>query len=522
MDNLNYFYDNYSNRLKRVADEISTPLYPLDLENQTSNTNYTYYNDGNLKTDASEGITQNGPIKWNIYNKMTEFSKSGYYFAFNYDASGNRIFKSAANVFTYYIYDAKGNVLATYSATGPEHATVSFDQFFLYGSSRFGMYNVGSSFSSPPTYTRTRGKRNYELSNHLANVLAVVSDRKLPKATNIKPGSTDYFDADVLNAQDYYPFGQIMPGRYGRVLISGGLSSFVVGQSGNYRYGFNGKENDNEIKGFGNEQDYGMRVYDPRVGRFLSVDPLANSFASFSPYQFAANNPIYYVDKKGQYQYPAEFEAQYRKDYPILTNFLENGGIQDYLKNDNIRQALNIIGGFTDKQIDDYLSNWRGKSFEIEIKQLCENCIDERNGYTPASQNGLFQLDIDLVNQLEHSSEAERPAALLAVISTVIHESTHPEKHMIKDGDSYKSNKSGDFERKIDPKTAISTFYYKDKIIGTEGEKGKAIENALYHNGNNDSRENSYKQGIEGIKDQKKLIDNLRNSGQENVIPKIK
>ncbi|MBS1735236.1 MAG: hypothetical protein JSS98_01355, partial [Bacteroidetes bacterium] len=37
--------------------------------------------------------------------------------------------------------------------------------------------------------------------------------------------------------------------------------------SGHYRYGFNGKENDNEVKGEGNQQDYGMRFYDPRLGR---------------------------------------------------------------------------------------------------------------------------------------------------------------------------------------------------------------------------------------------------------------
>ena len=43
--------------------------------------------------------------------------------------------------------------------------------------------------------------------------------------------------------------------------------------SGSYRYGFNGKENDNDAKGTGNQQDYGMRIYDPRLGRFLSVDP---------------------------------------------------------------------------------------------------------------------------------------------------------------------------------------------------------------------------------------------------------
>jgi RHS repeat-associated protein len=45
-----------------------------------------------------------------------------------------------------------------------------------------------------------------------------------------------------------------------------------------YRYGFNGKENDNDVKGDGNQQDYGMRIYDPRLGKFLSSDPLTPSY----------------------------------------------------------------------------------------------------------------------------------------------------------------------------------------------------------------------------------------------------
>jgi len=65
---------------------------------------------------------------------------------------------------------------------------------------------------------------------------------------------------------------------------------FSVGNS--YRYGFNGKENDNEVKGEGNQQDYGMRIYDPRLGRFLSVDPLTSDYPWFTPYQFSGNMPI--------------------------------------------------------------------------------------------------------------------------------------------------------------------------------------------------------------------------------------
>jgi len=69
--------------------------------------------------------------------------------------------------------------------------------------------------------------------------------------------------------------------------------------SSNYRYGFNGKENDNEVKGTGNDLDYGMRVYDPRVGKFLSVDPLQDKYPELTPYQFASNSPIANVDLDG-------------------------------------------------------------------------------------------------------------------------------------------------------------------------------------------------------------------------------
>jgi RHS repeat-associated protein len=66
-----------------------------------------------------------------------------------------------------------------------------------------------------------------------------------------------------------------------------------------YRYGFNGKENDNEVKGESNQQDYGMRIYDPRLGRFLSVDPLMPKYPELTPYQFASNRPIEGIDMDG-------------------------------------------------------------------------------------------------------------------------------------------------------------------------------------------------------------------------------
>ena len=66
-----------------------------------------------------------------------------------------------------------------------------------------------------------------------------------------------------------------------------------------YRYGFNGKEGDDEVKGDDNQQDYGMRIYDPRVARFLSVDPITREYPELTPYQFASNTPIQAVDLDG-------------------------------------------------------------------------------------------------------------------------------------------------------------------------------------------------------------------------------
>lgn len=53
------------------------------------------------------------------------------------------------------------------------------------------------------------------------------------------------------------------------------------------------------MKGTGNQQDYGMRIYDPRVGRFLSVDPLTKEYPELTPYQFASNRPIDGTDLDG-------------------------------------------------------------------------------------------------------------------------------------------------------------------------------------------------------------------------------
>jgi RHS repeat-associated protein len=126
--------------------------------------------------------------------------------------------------------------------------------------------------------------RTYEQTKQLGNILATISDKKIGHDSS---GVVDYYTAEVLNQNDYYPFGMEMANRKYSVQVP-------------YRYGFNGKENDNEIKGEGNQIDYGSRVYDPRIGKFLSIDPLSNTYPMLTPYQYAGNSPIAGVDLDGK------------------------------------------------------------------------------------------------------------------------------------------------------------------------------------------------------------------------------
>src|SRR5690606_10928000 len=77
----------------------------------------------------------------------------------------------------------------------------------------------------------------------------------------------------------------LMPGR-------NGSESF-------YRYGFQGQEKDDEVKGEGNSINYKFRMHDPRVGRFFAVDPLTSKYPFLTPYQFSSNSTISLIELEG-------------------------------------------------------------------------------------------------------------------------------------------------------------------------------------------------------------------------------
>ncbi|KIA97329.1 hypothetical protein OA93_15510 [Flavobacterium sp. KMS] len=73
-----------------------------------------------------------------------------------------------------------------------------------------------------------------------------------------------------------------------------------IGSSNEYRYGFQGQEMDNEIKGEGNSINYTYRMHDPRIGRFFARDPLEKSYLFYSPYAFSGNRVIDAVELEGR------------------------------------------------------------------------------------------------------------------------------------------------------------------------------------------------------------------------------
>jgi RHS repeat-associated protein len=293
----------FTNKLAYVGDLAPTANYTTDIYNQVVG-NYDYDEIGNLTKDVLEKISY---IGWTVYGKIDSIEKSTSTagqvkrISYRYDAMGNRLSKRVVKVgtaivdYTYYVRDASGTVMSVYNyaqdsttaATALTAGTLNLIESHLYGSSRLGVLNrlVNVEVNTVNSIIFTRGNKFFELANHLGNVLVTISDRKIQNGAF--GGAATFYTADVKTANDYYPFGMNMPGR-----------TFTANASTKFRYGFNGKENDPDVSA--GIQDYGMRIYDERLGRFLSVDPITKQYPELTPYQFASNRPIDGIDLDGK------------------------------------------------------------------------------------------------------------------------------------------------------------------------------------------------------------------------------
>jgi hypothetical protein len=206
---------------------------------------------------------------------------------------GNRIAKHiyTDNAFTllekstYYVRDASGNVMAVYDRiidASEETGEFMLSERHIYGSSRIGM-DVSTHVFGPDPYTaltettRELGRRQYEISNHLGNVLSVITDQKLPVVDATVVVS---YSAVVVTATDYSPFGV---GLYGR------------SWSGEYRYGFQGQEKDSDVS----ESNFAAEFWQYSSNLAWRYDPDPVVKPNESPYSTFSRSPIYLVDPTG-------------------------------------------------------------------------------------------------------------------------------------------------------------------------------------------------------------------------------
>lgn len=331
MDNMQYHYYPNTNRLEYVYDSVNATNYATDIDQQKTG-NYAYDASGNLVMDRQEDID----IQWDYLGKVKKIDRIGStthpVLSFYYDAMGQRVIKELEGDSAYwYVYGADNSLMAIYSIKVsrllkkpnvlPNTSSISIDTIKLYavdthydlpdgfidygipirllehpiyGSERLGSYEPNRVIILNPkdslTTTDTthiqfiRGDKRYTLENQVGNVQMVLSDKNSGNDVD-NDSIVDYYDAVVLSSTDYFPFGSVMPGR-----------SFSANL---YRYGFQGQEKDDEIKGNGNSVNFKFRMYDPRLGRFFSVDPLASRYVWNSPYAFSENSVINAVELEG-------------------------------------------------------------------------------------------------------------------------------------------------------------------------------------------------------------------------------
>ncbi|MBL7840271.1 MAG: hypothetical protein JNJ75_09045 [Cyclobacteriaceae bacterium] len=306
IDALTYVYPTYqnpvtnrigllSNRLRHVTEASPANTLTLDdVEPGQVVDNYSYDAIGNLTRD----LQQKRAIRWTPYGKVKKVivldasnNETPAYTEFVYDAAGNRVIKKQVNALgtvtalSYYVRDGSGNVMAVHKLN-TNTGLLETSEIPVYGSDRLGIYIKKESstglFTAPANgiYTRLLDNRRYEVKDHLGNVRATITDRKIGTASAFRPSITGLYN--------YYPFGMSHPERN------------YKNDSDTYRYGFNGKEKDSNTEwGDASLYDYGFRIYNPGLGRFLSVDPLTKKYPMLTPYQFASNRPIDGIDIDG-------------------------------------------------------------------------------------------------------------------------------------------------------------------------------------------------------------------------------
>ena len=256
MDDLDYVYDG--NQLTKVTDAVTGTAAEGGFDDgNKSGDDYAYDVNGNMTKDLNKGIETNG-ISYNHLNLPTEIDFGG----------GDKI---------EYIYDASGIKLEKVVTEGSSVTKTKYAGNFIYEKVP-SLALVLKFFSHPEGFTEYDGSGYdyvYQYKDHLGNIRL--------NYKNVGTGGS--ISLQIQEENNYYPFG----------LKHKGYNGNIVGTD--HKYGFGGKEEQDEL---GLEWiDVTARNYDAALGRWMNIDPLAEQMRRHSPYNYAFNNPIFFMDPDG-------------------------------------------------------------------------------------------------------------------------------------------------------------------------------------------------------------------------------
>ena len=304
IDNLEYSYHpENKNQLLKVNDLNPSPQGfnqandvasgDVDGNNADHTDDFTYDLNGNMKSDTNKGIED---ITYNHLNLPIKI---------NFGAKGN----------IYYLYNAIGGKVKKVVEDNVAHITTTTDylsgfqylntelQFFPHAE---GYVHYTKPLAAQGGENTALGSFNYvfNYTDHLGNVR--LSYARDPLVRNrIK----------ILEENHYYAFGlkhknynveHLDFDQFPETGVEIVPAPAVANASYNYKY--NGKELQEEL-GL-NFYDYGARNYDPSLGRWMNIDPLAEKSRRWSPYTYCYNNPIVFVDPDGMFANPGDFYSQ--------------------------------------------------------------------------------------------------------------------------------------------------------------------------------------------------------------------
>jgi len=275
IDELSYAYNPQKpNQLDHVEDATTDPQGFK--QNNLSGPSFFYDDNGNMTKDLNKNITA---IQYNHLNLPIKivFGSESNKIEYLYDASGAKI---------------KKTITSPIIGIG---AAVDYLNGFQYKDNQLEFFPTSEGYvrATPTIGGAYTYSYVFNYTDHLGNIrLSYTENPQLPGTLSI------------LEENHYYPFGLKHTNYNSDQLIhkqsKGGVALKPVEPLLNplpYNYKYNGKEWQDEM-GL-NFYDYGARNYDPALGRWMNIDPLAEKSRKFSPYAYALDNPVFFIDPDG-------------------------------------------------------------------------------------------------------------------------------------------------------------------------------------------------------------------------------